>query len=263
MCGKNQVLATHKADKMNSKRVKKIFVYLCLVLAFVSCNKESGSYVVQNNDVQSDVIFKKMLFESFHEIKKVIESQNQSSRIKTKSNGSTTTNYIDDIINLSEESVKEILQPLLEPTKSLLLSRGIDISEFFTTDDDPDIILYGLFATYWEWETGNIESSEYLSPIAECALVALGIGDLAYVFFNNSMSTKAAMSVFKKLASRAISGWIGLAITVGQFAYCLANSDTPEVFIDFLNNGTSPDEEFIPDSNTMLEEEEEEFNLVF
>jgi uncharacterized membrane protein YcjF (UPF0283 family) len=101
-----------------------IFIAVAIILVPISCNKnvEPETVVKESAVRKNSAAFKKLLFETSEKIRKA-----KSNRIRTKS----SYDGFDSDSELTEEYAKEVLHPLLESSKSLLNSYGINLSEYF------------------------------------------------------------------------------------------------------------------------------------
>ena len=144
-----------------------------------------------------------------------------------------------------ENEMIEVVQPLIDGTKSLLSSLGIPEDEYiqeFKSQDDPTIALIGmaLLDAYFESQSqalnNEIEISTFMFNQAQaqtdnktvnCFLEATGVSaGIALVgAFTGAALTKtkllAAVKKMAKVVGKRALGVIGLAIIVGEFTWCM------------------------------------------
>ncbi len=135
-----------------------------------------------------------------------------------------------------EAEARQTMTPLVEGTKELLKLYGItesDFSEEFTNTNDPRIALIGIAILADKKDknkqtvmnfTNMFGQTAYAQNWYDCALRSAGIDAIIEIFNKKAIGSKIAKKMLKKaikkVATRTL-GWIGAAIAVYEFGYCM------------------------------------------
>lgn len=135
----------------------------------------------------------------------------------------------EEIQNQTEQEAKDVLKPLIEGTKELFSSYGVEESDFLEELDseDPRIAILGLALLSAKNNdnevavnlSGLFVSDMYAQDAYDCALRAVGI-DAIIELFKGKVTRKIAKKALRKIASRAL-GWVGAAWAAYEFGDCM------------------------------------------
>jgi len=144
---------------------------------------------------------------------------------------------------IDEQKVKSSLQPAIQSAKNYLSNYGFtdnDIAEILNGNEESYLIPIVQLAINSESGGITLNSNDFINimlgvqtanaqnwgKIGKCASKAFGIDDIKEFSNWKKLKKKARKSLVRKaagkLASRYVSGWIGVAIIVGEFAMCMS-----------------------------------------
>jgi len=155
--------------------------------------------------------------------------------LKTSIKSNNLNTSLSKTVAQSENEAKELINPLVNGTKELLLAFEIeekDLEEVFGSKDDPRLVIVGLALL----SAGSEENSQAAinfsslfgqstyaqSGIGGCVLEALGVNAAVDALKGGikKLGKKGAFKLLKKVAGKAL-GPIGVALAIIDFADCM------------------------------------------
>jgi hypothetical protein len=198
---------------------KKTILSIVAVILISSC--EDRVEVETTYDLSK---FQKVLLQSADKIN-LIKSRTQKDQLVGRYGAPT----------FSEEEAEEIIDPLMEESRQLIQSYGINIMEEFGSNDNPSIVSGALSIYRLEMLVASGASLEQInreldaqnsyttnSDLFDCALEAAGITILIELGNRGAtyLSKQLAIKAIKKVAARVL-GPIGAAWAAYEFGECM------------------------------------------
>ncbi len=188
-------------------------LFLTGITIFNSCQKEHELSV---NIKQEEALqrYESIVFMASLKIQEFVENSNHKTLVE------------------NEREAEDILMPLIDETKKMLLAFGInnsDLSEEFDDLNDPRLIIAGLailagnnsdnHAQNFNFDLfySTIHANEYW----DCAVRALGISGAGLAALAKGKLTKEAIKMAVRVAARSVGGYIAAAFIVADFTSCM------------------------------------------
>lgn len=174
--------------------MKKIFFAVtALAIAFFLCGCENKHIQEHAIDEQSDVVGTSLFL----------------SKVLVQAPFLTKTGEV------SEEEAREFLLPIMEASHIYLEENGYDFKEDFDSADDPRIawVAFGLA------EYDRLYGLATKTSPGGCVLQAIGVAGLLKGYKKQAIKAIAKV-VAKEVAKKAVP-YIGAAITIGDFIWCM------------------------------------------
>jgi len=187
--------------------------FLTGITVFNSCQKE---HEFLDNTKQEEALhrYENFVVKSALNIQEFVENSNHKTVVE------------------KERGAEDILIPLTDETKKMLLAFGInnsDLSEEFDDLNDPRIITVGLAilaGNHSDNYAQNLNfdlfySTIYANEYWDCAVRALGISGAGLAALAKGQLTKEAIKMAVRVAARSVGGYIAAAFIVADFTSCM------------------------------------------
>jgi len=116
---------------------------------------------------------------------------------------------------ISEDEARAFMKPIMEAAHIYLADNGYDFTEDFDSEDDPRIawVAFGLA------EYDMLYCNATKTSLGGCVLQAIGVAGLLDNY--KEKAVKALVKIIAKEAAKKIVPYVGAAITVGDFIWCM------------------------------------------
>jgi len=133
------------------------------------------------------------------------------------SNVPTTSPFLTKYGEITEDEARSFMTPILEASYIYLADNGYDFSEDFDSEDDPRIawVAFGLA----EYDLHYCNATK--TSIGGCVLQAIGVAGLVDKY--KEKAVKVLVKAIAKEVAKKIVPYVGAAITVGDFIWCMVD----------------------------------------